>query len=137
NWVSPSSPPVLKIRTRGVQKSRGYSIKLSKEGDVRAVNLEIERFDVSLSDYLKKARQSNVKRAIASLTTELDWAAAARGVVGGGGLAAIAQGFNLTTAAAAIGGGILTGLSVKSVAGVKDGPSPFRYLARIEREFGE
>ncbi|WP_230482116.1 hypothetical protein, partial [Sphingomonas sp. Leaf21] len=33
NWVSPSSPPVLKIRTRGVQKSRGYSVhRLFQEG---------------------------------------------------------------------------------------------------------
>jgi len=115
------------------------AIKLSKEGDARAVNLEVERFDASLSDYLKKAQQSNVRKAIASLTTELDWAAAIRSVMGGGsgGLIAAAQSLSLTASAAAIGGGVLAGLSVKSVAGVKNGPSPFRYLARIEREFGE
>lgn len=115
------------------------AIKLSKEGDARAVNLEVERFDASLSDYLKKARQSNIKRAVASLTTELDWAAAVRSAVsggGGGGLLATAQGLSLTHTAAAIGGGVLASLSIKSVAGLKDGPSPFRYIARIEREYG-
>ena len=116
-----------------------FAIKLSKEGDPRAVNLERERFDVSLSEYLKKARQSNIKRAVASLTTELDWAAAVRSAVsggGGGGLLATAQGLSLTHTAAAIGGGVLASLSIKSVAGIKDGPSPFRYIARIEKEYG-
>ncbi len=116
-----------------------FAIKLSKEGDPRAVNLERERFDVSLSEYLKKARQSNIKRAVASLTTELDWAAAVRSAVsggGGGGLLATAQGLSLTQTAAAIGGGVLASLSIKSVAGLREGPSPFRYIARIEREYG-
>ena len=112
------------------------AIKLSKEGDARAVNLEIERFDASLSEYLKKARKSNVRKAVASLTTEFDWTAAVRGASGGGGPVIVAEGLNIIAAAAAIGGGILAGLSVKSVAGLKKGPSPFRYIARIEKEYG-
>lgn len=116
-----------------------FAIKLSKEGDPRAVDLERERFDASLSEYLTKARHSNIRRAVASLTTELDWAAAVRSMAGGGsgGLLAAAQGLSLTAAAAAIGGGVLAGLSIKSASGVKDGPSPFRYLARIEKEYGD
>lgn len=115
-----------------------FAIKLSKEGDPRAVNLERERFDVSLAEYLKKARQSNIKRAVASLTMEIDWAATIRSTIGGGsgGLLATAQGLSLTHTAAAIGGGVLASLSVKSVAGLRSGPSPFRYLARIEKEYG-
>ncbi len=115
-----------------------FAIRLSKEGDPKAVHLERERFDVSLAEYLTKARQSNIRKAVASLTTELDWAAAVRSITGGGsgGLIAAAQGLSLTAAAAAIGGGILAGLSIKSVAGLKEGPSPFRYIARIEREYG-
>lgn len=115
-----------------------FAIKLSKEGDPRAVNLERERFDISLAEYLKKARQSNVKRAVASLTTELDWAAAVRSAIGGGGggIFAATQGLSLTAAAAAIGGGVLAGLSVKSVPGLKKGPYPFRYIARVEKEYG-
>ena len=115
-----------------------FAIKLSKEGDPRAANLERERFDVALAEYLRKARHSNIKKAIASLTTELDWAAAVQSAAGGGsgGLLAAAQGLSLTAAAAAIGGGVLAGLSIKSVAGLREGPSPFRYLARIEKEYG-
>ncbi len=114
------------------------AIKLSKEGDPRAVNLERERFDVSLAEYLKKVRQSNVRKAVASLTKEFDLAAAVRSAIGGGsgGLIAASQGLSITQAAATIGGGILAGLSIKSVAGLKEGPSPFRYMARIEREYG-
>ncbi|KTT95009.1 DUF6236 family protein [Sphingomonas sanguinis] len=113
-----------------------FAIKLSKEGDPRAVNLERERFDAALAEYLTKARHSNVRKAVASLTTEFDWTAAVRGAVGGGGIAVAAQGLSLIAAAAAIGNGILAGLSIKSVAGLKDGPSPFRYIARIEKEYG-
>ena len=113
-----------------------FAIKLSKEGDPKAANLELERFDAALSDYLKKAKESNVAKALASITAEYDWAAAIRSMVGSGGLFAAAQGFTLTAAAAAIGGGALAGLSLKSVAGMKNGPSPFRYIARIEREYG-
>lgn len=116
-----------------------FAIKLSREGDPRALNLELERFDVSLSDYLRKARESNVAKAFASITAEYDWAAAIRSIAGGGsgGLVAAAQGFSLPAAAAAVvGGGVLAGLSLKSVSGTKEGPSPFRYIARIEREYG-
>lgn len=115
------------------------AIKLSNEGDPRAVHLEREQFDVSLSDYLKKARQSNVRKAVASLTTELDWATAIRSMVAGGtstGLIAATQSLSIPHAAAAIGSGILAGLSLKSVAGLSQTTSsPFRYIARIEREF--
>ncbi|MFL0586542.1 DUF6236 family protein [Sphingomonas olei] len=115
-----------------------FAIRLSKEGDPRAVNLERERFDVSLADYLKKARRSNVRKAIASVTTEFDWKAGVSSIAGGGsgGLLAAAQNLSLTAAATAIGGGVLAALSLKSVAGLKDGPSPFRYIARIEKEYG-
>ncbi|WP_240884974.1 DUF6236 family protein [Sphingomonas sp. SFZ2018-12] len=115
------------------------AIKISKEGDIRAVNLECERFDFALAEYLKKARQSNIRKSLASLTAEIDWAAAVRNVVGGsaGGMIAATQGLSIEATTAAITGGILASLSIKSVPGLtKADTSPFRYIARIEREYG-
>lgn len=117
------------------------AIKISQETDPRAVTIELEAFDTSLADYLKKARQSNIRRAVASLTAEMDWAAAVRDSLlggGGAGLLSAAGGLSIGAAATAIGGGVLTALSIKSTAGLKKPEaSPFRYIARVEREFGE
>ncbi|MGK6322294.1 DUF6236 family protein [Sphingomonas sp. DT-51] len=112
------------------------AIKLSNEGDIRSIKLEREKFDVALADYLAKARESNISKAVASLKAELDWATAVRSVVTAGGTMIAAQHFDLTKSAAAVATGLVAGLSIKSVAGRREGPSPFRYLARIEREFG-
>lgn len=118
----------------------GFAIKLSQEGDCRAVNVELERFDAALSDYLKKARRSNVRKAITSLTAEMDWATAVRDSLlggGGAGLLSASGGLSLSSSATAIGLGVTAALSVKSAAGLKKAaPSPFRYIARVEREFG-
>jgi hypothetical protein len=116
------------------------AIKLSKEGDKRAITHEVEKFDASLSSYLKEARKSNLRKAVTSLTAEMDWSAAVRdSLFGGGGmgLLSVVGGFSLAQAAAAIGGGVATALSIKSAAGLKKAePSPFRYIARVEQEYG-
>lgn len=115
------------------------TIKISNEADPRAVTMEVEQFDNSLADYLKKSRESNMRKAIASLTAEMDWSAAVRSSLSGGaaGLFSASQGFSLTATAAAVTGGLLAGLSIKSSAGLKRTDiSPLRYIAKVEREFG-
>jgi hypothetical protein len=116
------------------------AIKVSNELDPRAVTLELESFDLALADYLRKSRESNLRKAFVSLTAEMDWSAAIRSVIGGGGagLWSASQGLSLSaTTAAAVTGTLLAGLSIKSTAGLKKAdPSPMRYLARLEREFG-
>lgn len=113
--------------------------KLANEADPAALNHEIERFDAALSSYLRKAKESNIKKAVASMTAEIDWSAAVRSAFGGGsaGMISLSQGMSLTNTALAFGGGILASLSIKSAAGLKKAdPSPFRYIARIDSEFG-
>lgn len=114
-------------------------IKLSNEGDSRSITIEVERFDASLAEYLKKARQSNISKVITTIGAEFEWSAAIRQAILGGGsggiIAALGQ-FSLVAASTAIGTGILAGLSIKSTAGLaKSDTSPFRYIARAETMF--
>lgn len=115
------------------------AVKLSKEGDVRAITVERERFDSSLSDYLKKARQSNISKVLTTIKAEFDLSTFIRQALmggGGGGILSLAGDFSLEKGAAAMGAGILTSLSIKSAAGLtKTDTSAFRYIAQAERQF--
>lgn len=111
-------------------------MKISECGDPREATAEIEEFDLSLADYIKKTKESNRVSRRLNLTPEMDWAAAIK-ASGGAGLLSAVSGLSLPATAAAIGTGLLAGLSVKSTAGLKKGDtSPLRYIAHVEREFG-
>jgi hypothetical protein len=115
-------------------------IEISRaEGDIRVRRLELERFDVALSQYLRTAREANWKKAIASLEVSMNWSSLAAGAATGLPAAASAVALGLPTSAALLAGisALGTAITVSSTAGVKhqsEPKSPFRYLARIETE---
>lgn len=126
---------LIALRTYLEELSR----KTAESGNPHDAHRELELLDQALADYTKKAKQSNIKKFIASITTELDLSAAVRSMMGAGSgsLVSLAANLTLTNTALAIGGGVLASLSVKSSPGLKKAdPSPFRYIARMEREFG-
>lgn len=105
------------------------AFKLAKEGDVRLVNLELEKLELALEDYRKKAGQSNLSKVFQSFSVELDWSP--QSLITGGAALAIWD-----SLPAAFFTGALSALKIKGVWGLKKADnSPFRYIVRAEREF--
>lgn len=115
------------------------ALKLSKGNDPRETTLEIEKMEKALADYSKKARQSNIRKIVQTITTEFDMSAAYHALAGGSSGAALAKVYELPlqSISTAIGTGVVAGLAIKIVPGLKKTEnSPFRYIIRTEQEFG-
>lgn len=113
------------------------AIKMSREGDERAITHELEKIHFSLRDYNKKSRQSNISKKLQSLTLEFDFVSALKSIVGGGAsLLSTTFSAPLESITTILGSGIGASMAIKSAKGLKgDEKSPFRYIVKAGSEF--
>ncbi len=115
------------------------ALKVARNGgDPREARVEVEKMQLALDDYLRVAKTSNWRKAIASWDIKFNLGEAAKSAWGALPTAGVAIGLNSPVLAGlAVAGQVISGgLTIEKAIGFKTtgAPSPFSYIVHIEQD---